>query len=256
MAQVMRVSEQYPRLYHYTTSTGVLGIIQQKCLWATHYKFLNDYSEIKRFRPKLIELLLPIVLDQYNNAIQKFPNSTDIISANGGLDTIVKHDTEVFVDSSYDALGDEIYITSFCGEHSDDYINNNGLLSQWRAYGGCGGYAIIFRTQELEEMIQLEFNGFHYDFANLADVVYSDEEEKIKLEFSPHLNNIAKHSIAIFETILRQENESPDATESYPSFASCISRYKDRGFKEEQEIRIVALPTTITAFSISIDYFI
>ncbi|MCX7110673.1 MAG: hypothetical protein NTX45_11215 [Proteobacteria bacterium] len=131
----MKVSEVHSTLYHYTTLQGLFGIIETKCLWATHYKFLNDYSEIKRFRKNLIEFLYPIVLDHYKKAIPQFPQSEVIISANGGLDAVVKHDTEALVDLSYDSLGDEIYITSFCGEHADDYINKNGLLSQWRAYG-------------------------------------------------------------------------------------------------------------------------
>jgi hypothetical protein len=41
------------RLYHYTTWEGLWGILQTPCLWATHYKFLNDYSEILLFKPKL-----------------------------------------------------------------------------------------------------------------------------------------------------------------------------------------------------------
>jgi len=133
-----------------------------------------------------------------------------------------------------------------CGEHVDDYINSNGLLSQWRAYGGNGGYAIVFRTKDLEEIIKLEADNFHYGHISLADVVYSDDEEKFKQELSPRLEYIANHLTEIMRRIQKQQNEPPDATESYPSFVSCTSRYKDRGFKEEQEVRIVALPTILT----------
>ena len=32
-------------LYHYTTQAGLLGIISQKEIWATHTQYLNDRRE-------------------------------------------------------------------------------------------------------------------------------------------------------------------------------------------------------------------
>jgi hypothetical protein len=32
-------------LYHCTDQKGLLGILKDKCIWATHYRFLNDASE-------------------------------------------------------------------------------------------------------------------------------------------------------------------------------------------------------------------
>ena len=32
-------------LYHYTDQTGLDGILSSGCMWATHFKFLNDSSE-------------------------------------------------------------------------------------------------------------------------------------------------------------------------------------------------------------------
>lgn len=32
-------------LYHYTTQDGLLGILENACIWATHYRCLNDASE-------------------------------------------------------------------------------------------------------------------------------------------------------------------------------------------------------------------
>jgi len=56
------------------------------------------------------------------------------------------------------------------------------------------------------------------------------------------VQDITSHVIEINNRIAQGQNEPPDAGESYKSFVSCITRYKDRGFKEEQEVRIVALP--------------
>ena len=32
-------------LYHYTTQTGLLGIIRDRQIWATHTQYLNDHRE-------------------------------------------------------------------------------------------------------------------------------------------------------------------------------------------------------------------
>ena len=35
------------KVFHYTDSSGLLGILNSGVLWATHYRFLNDSSELK-----------------------------------------------------------------------------------------------------------------------------------------------------------------------------------------------------------------
>jgi hypothetical protein len=46
-----------PRLYHYTTPAGLLGIIENNKLWATHINYLNDATELGYAR-ELIETAL------------------------------------------------------------------------------------------------------------------------------------------------------------------------------------------------------
>lgn len=242
-----KISETYPRLYHYTNEKGLHGILENQCIWATHYKFMNDYSEIILFREKLIEFLYPSTLYFIEKLIPKYPNSKEIISAQGGLDVLVKRENKVFVDFCYNALklNHEIYITSFCKENADEYIKKNGLLSQWRGYGGDGGFAIVFKQYKLEEMISLESKVFHYNIVFSDDVIYSDDEEKCKSELSKSLDKIAVYQAEIFEQQLQRKNEPLKAEDAYPSFVECITRYKHQGFKEEQEVRIVVIPTVL-----------
>jgi hypothetical protein len=42
------VSEQYPTLFHYTTESGLYGILRSQQLWATHYAYMNDSEELRR----------------------------------------------------------------------------------------------------------------------------------------------------------------------------------------------------------------
>lgn len=45
----MKVSDVYPELVRYTTPSGLKGIIESQCLWASHARFLNDSKEIDYF---------------------------------------------------------------------------------------------------------------------------------------------------------------------------------------------------------------
>lgn len=239
-----KVSGLYKKLYHYTTWNGLLGILKTQTLWATHYRFLNDYSELVLIRDKLIEAVSPVVEEEYRRLIEESEDVKTIIDNSGGLERVVQHDTASFVDAAYKATGENIYIVSFCGEDKNPYVNRNGLLSQWRGYGGGGGIALAFETRKLEEILQIEAERYFYGPGHISNVIYSDDKAKFEKELRNSLNAVTSY---FKEMILHRElnlQEVPDATRAFPSFVQCISRYKHRGFKEENEVRVVCLPTT------------
>lgn len=53
------VWEKHPLLYHYTTTSGLLGIWESQSLWATHFRSLNDTSEIHLMERRLVDLVRP-----------------------------------------------------------------------------------------------------------------------------------------------------------------------------------------------------
>jgi len=242
---MQKTSEVYKKLYHYTTWVGLLGILQSQSLWATHYKFLNDYSEIVLFRNKLISLILPYVRKAYEDLIKRHQHIENSINQKGGLAQVAQHDTEVVIDALYRATGDEIYILSFCGEHKNPQVNINGLLSQWRGYGAGGGFALVFDTKKLEELLEIESKEFEYSAGHFCDLIYSDDEKKLGEELSDDLYILADCIKQFFHHTNFNENEEPDISRGYIPFVKCISRYKHYGFSEENEVRIVALPTVL-----------
>ena len=241
---MQKTSEVYEKLYHYTTWDGLLGILQTETLWATHYKFLNDYSEIVLFRDKLISLILPYVREAYEKLIKQSPHIEQKINQEGGLGQFIQHDTEVYVDAQYRATGDEIYILSFCGQHKNPHVNSNGLLSQWRGYGAGGGFALVFNTQKLEEMMEIEAKRFEYSAGHLSDLIYSDDENKFKEELSEDISIIVDVLKKVYNHAKLREKEKADLN-GYISFVNCITRYKHYGFSEENEVRVVVLPTVL-----------
>lgn len=242
---MLKTSEVYKKLYHYTTWDGLKGILQTQSLWATNYKFLNDYSELVLFRNKLVSWIYPVALEGYRQLIAHKPSLKDKIQKKGGLDSIVQHDAEVLIDSQYDALGTEIYILSFCGEPEKRSIADNGLLSQWRGYGAGGGAALVFDTEKMEGILAEEVSNYSYSHVLMADLVYSDNEQKLKEELSDDLNILAAIAKQFFNHEDVTKRKYIDSSEGYTPFVNCISRYKHFGFSEENEVRVVALPTLI-----------
>jgi hypothetical protein len=224
-----RLSDVYEKLYHYTTLDGLLGILKTKSIWATHCRYLNDYSELGLFRDKLVSFILPYVEQK--------------IGQQGRLLNHIQHDAEVVVDELYKATGDGIYILSFCGQHKKSHINDNGLLSQWRAYGAGGGFALVLNTHKLEEILKVEAERFEYSWMMLADLIYSDDDDRFKRELSNDLSTITEVVKVFFDPTKSDDEKIEEGKKARTPFIKCISRYKHCGFSEENEVRVVVIPT-------------
>jgi len=128
------------------------------------------------------------------------------------------------------------FIVSFCG-HKEPYERQHGLLSQWRAYGKDSGYAIVFDTKALAEMLKDEKARCRLDTRAMGNVIYDTGEEVFKKEFKDLISAL-NHDVP---RLLKNEDGPYIALNN--AFMSNIPRYKHRGFMEEQEVRIVVSPT-------------
>jgi hypothetical protein len=128
-------------------------------LWATHSAFLNDASELMSFKERLPTILHRHVEAGVAGLARDNPANLTLIESHGGLASVINESTAGIVDGMYKALfGDqhtppyaEPYVTAFCTAGNRD-VAEHGLLSQWRAYGKQGGYAVAFDTSRLSEI--------------------------------------------------------------------------------------------------------
>ncbi len=157
----MQRTSVYKNLYHYTNWEGLLGILDSQLLWATHFRFLNDYSEIKLFvETKLPNILYPIVLRESQSFLEKNLDKKERFEQEAhALELVVRDEISKFIKRLYDSFEEQIYISSFCPEIEDKEkkgVNENGLLSQWRSYGQDGGFAIVFDADSLKQRLDQE----------------------------------------------------------------------------------------------------
>lgn len=126
--------EDNRRVFHYTSGTGLIGIIRSRCLWATQIQYLNDEREYllafdwARSIPESISVVR-------EGEARRYPEFTAAIEER--LLPLAQH----FQRGRKPA----IFVSSFSTQEDD--------LSQWRSYGSVGdAYAIGFRCSELAQL--------------------------------------------------------------------------------------------------------
>ena len=136
----------------------------------------------------------------------------------------------------------EPYIIAF-SRHDDDYERANGLLSQWRAYGGAGGYALVFDTKGLVDIFKSDTDAHYYVSGLFGDVVYDGDDKKFEAEFEGAPDAIWRD---FQQVILQQQGPT---FETLSRFMGAACRFKHRAFREENEVRAILAPMSIQDIS-------
>jgi hypothetical protein len=235
-----------PELHHYTDRIGLKGIWETNSLWATHFSNLSDSSEIvllkKPLEDALAALLQPLILKRQEEGSWEI---RDHVTKQGGVEAAAHDFASRFVEDARGKISP--FICSFCSHANDQtYEQENGLLSQWRGYGGnCqnGRYALVFDTRQLDDLLALEWRAHYWVKLDIEKVVYFEGSGTLEKEFS-ELSPTAME--LMWRTIYKR---SPSADKFLKLFLGAATLLKHRGFREEREVRIVACPVSERAFA-------
>src|SRR5258708_2461222 len=89
------LAEEHPELVHYTSSAGLLGIVQSQTLRATHYAYLNDAEEIKHFfESRLPDILRVVIASHLEELVKQDKNNQSLIDRKGGAEKIIERIVE------------------------------------------------------------------------------------------------------------------------------------------------------------------
>lgn len=205
--------DPYPaRLFHYTSQTGLLGIIKKGVVWATNVLYLNDSSELLYGFSEVREILIRLEINNPNHPLFIF----------------LMRATEL-LDMSALLPNRDFYAFCFC-ERPD-------LLSQWRAYSSGGGYAIGFETAELSRPLITQ--GF-----SLFPVEYGRGESLQLLQAD--LRNLCKALERCFDEFPTDKEILLSGAVEWLKIVlvSRVSGMKHPAFAQEQEWRILVTLTS------------
>ncbi|WP_026462961.1 DUF2971 domain-containing protein [Adhaeribacter aquaticus] len=195
---------QIPKLYHYTSQAGLLGIVKYKKLWFTNIHYMNDSSEYT-CSLELIEAALKKYYNLGEEFYKLFPDGKE---------------SEPIFSFSLSEAGD--------------------LLSQWRGYCPNGGYSIALFDQYNLNQINSMMKECHLyigkclykpeqieDFVMNKIVQSTPEEVANSIKRFSQENDTYNLKQSLYETIL----------DNIVKYAPLI---KNEAFEGEQEWRIVA----------------
>lgn len=116
-------------IYHYTDAYGLEGILRTGHVWATHWMFMNDRSELRHGRDVVRQVATQLAADREATEAQR-ELATDFL--------------EIFDKPSVNRALRDTFVASFSTKPDD--------LGQWRAYGARGaGYCIGLQFNEGKE---------------------------------------------------------------------------------------------------------
>jgi len=194
-------------LYHYTTARGLMGILDQKKIWATHISFLNDKKEF-------ID-----AMDEFKKQIQRLrPEAaipTVVVPTHGTVTDKSRTEKYDGVVEFLQIIREFVYVTSFSEERDQ--------LSQWRGYcANSAGFSIGFNLAKLRQLLK------------------SKDELLKKCIYDP------RRKTKMMERIIKtDESINPIGQDVFDSLVSkmiTIAPYfKDKSFKEEKEWRLALI---------------
>ena len=237
------VAEQYPELLHYTTEGGLRGILASGCLWASHASHLNDAEELSHFfDARLYDIALEVISSRAA-LVPDSPKKRRVLRQGGGLKAVA-HVDAVNVTSLLKraTIGfHDPYILSLSAP-SDERVARSGLLSQWRGYAGDGGYALVLETNRFNDLLQLDGQLHHYQFAQWGDVYYYGLNQAQQ----PSSEEVEAYEATVRQGVLAiVTGKHPDTVpDLYNAVTSLSCLYKHWGFAEEQEVRVIAIPAS------------
>jgi hypothetical protein len=200
---------------------------------------VNDEEEILGFYDRILPRILRPVFQKYIEEIKNFP---ELKKQQGSMQF------ELFCDEQFATFMSILkniapklhdhYITSFSTttEATEPWVSEHGLLSQWRAYGSDGGYALVFDTGPLDKILSEETTPYQEEIFSWVDVQYHLNENRRTVD--PDTNQLIERLETAADKYFRSRTEDDASELSEPlTILSCL--FKHRGFEEEREVRLV-----------------
>lgn len=207
-------------LYHYTTSSGLIGIVANRSIWATDARFLNDAQELQYGRQALCEALHNEIHPLRSDPEYPFePDMKAQARVYGDLAELLEPR-----DGTQPQTGAHTaYVASFSAQRR--------RLSQWRAYG-TDGYCLRFERELLTKSLPdlSEFAQIAYGPAAISPMAVLAMKEFRRLTDKTH---------PLFPALSRFGLTAE--TLYYPEALAALATVKHEAFVEEDEWRLVVV---------------
>ena len=193
-------------LYHYTSQTGFMGILESEEIWATHTQYLNDQQEFLA----AISLVETVIRERQASSTEDAEQEVldDMMNGIDGKESI------------------NVCVASFSSIRDS--------LSQWRAYSGTGsGFALGFSGAYLKEIA--DRLGFY-----LAPCIYNYDDKRTLV------GALVDFAISKNLELMTSGKMDEYPTGGVLAFHLNVyaPMIKDAAFEEEKEWRLISRPVS------------
>jgi hypothetical protein len=188
-------------LTHYTTLSGLMGIIDNRKLWASNASFLNDKAELLHG----FEAAKLAVQGKTAEAERKWIRAV--------VEALSEIESEGLTDT---------FITCFCQQHD--------VLSLWRGYGGTEqGVAVTFDGNKIAQRLK-KVNSIP------AEVIYAQVStvKKFRASLKEGIKDLTE-----WEDVLGEYTAEGLIVDARKLVSELLPRFKHNGFRDEREFRFV-----------------
>ena len=198
-------------LYHYTDQAGLLGIIENREIWATHTQYLNDLREFLHAMDLVRQELQRLTTSEHSAPAKHA--LVDMMESVSGLESI------------------NVCIASFSA--------NRDSLSMFRAYGSGGGFAIGIPVEHFQGLAPRPDSTLDAQKFVLGRCIYDPD----------HQRQIVGALVAeSLREIVTGYGQAAEFRGGYlaAELNQVAPLLKDRAFEEEQEWRLISRPRAST----------
>nr|WP_315021716.1 DUF2971 domain-containing protein [uncultured Aminipila sp.] len=213
------------QLYHYTTKSGIEGILGNNSLWVTHRSFLDDTTEIHYIYSVLEGVIIYLNQNRelYDMGIEgQFYIYEAIIKT---LDAMKK----IYI-NGVPIEGGEIFLLSLTERSNNKYLLEN--------YSGKDGAIIEFQNNidkiflKNKDILSILTAKVEYDFASQMTIIIEDINEF----YSELLNNLLREKTVDYVELVETIKQI-----LYIKILNYSFFFKHHNFSKEEEYRMVFL---------------
>lgn len=208
-------------LYHYTNVGGLFGILRSNVLWATHYEYLNDPSEVVQ--------LTQVAHEIFKQELDSFPESL-----RGEVVSDTPENLRINLMKIFCSISD---LSGHYAPYVISFSTDEDALGQWRAYADNGhGYALGFRYASLVDLVENSNNRVY-----LWPVFYDQlrQQQLVKSIFNAVFEELVGPFFATKSGFVTNEAFRMALDCMHRLFAMVAPIAKHQAYSEEQEWRIV-----------------
>lgn len=236
-------------IYHYTSSQGLLGILQYQFLRLTHVKFLNDSRELYHGVNVITESLTNELVKLKNLEEPSILNNNPLLGFAGlgikpeKISSFVYPENIQQADNAIDCLLGHInYYSEISPFYTTSFCLQGDKLRQWSAYCPEGGYSIGF-DKSIMDNSNIETNKEHPELnltVNAIDYSKTTSLETLLKDFILEVKNLT--------TIHKQIEDEDKFRDEFSNWFTRLKglaykythlalQHKECNFKDEEEVR-------------------